>query len=135
MFFQLIFLLILYKFLTLNNMKLENSIFFDNFLRNVKKQKSFTITGLTTFSRLLLTKYIKKISNKKILFITSTEQNGLKYKSDLETLFDLKSEFLPYQNVSVYETISGNLYDYQRQLETGRAIERIFGNNVAEAAI
>lgn len=117
MFFWLIFLLILYKFLTLNNMKLENSIFFDNFLRNVKKQKSFTITGLTTFSRLLLTKYIKKISNKKILFITSTEQNGLKYKSDLETLFDLKSEFLPYQNVSVYETISGNLYDYQRQLE------------------
>ena len=117
MFFQLIFLLILYKFLTLNNMKLENSIFFDNFLRNVKKQKSFTITGLTTFSRLLLTKYIKKISNKKILFITSTEQNGLKYKSDLETLFDLKSKFLPYQNVSVYETISGNLYDYQRQLE------------------
>lgn len=98
-------------------MKLENSIFFDNFLRNVKKQKSFTITGLTTFSRLLLIKYIKKISNKKILFITSTEQNGLKYKSDLETLFDLKSEFLPYQNVSVYETISGNLYDYQRQLE------------------
>lgn len=117
MFFRLIFLLILYKFLTLNNMKLENSIFFDNFLRNVKKQKSFTITGLTTFSRLLLIKYIKKISNKKILFITSTEQNGLKYKSDLETLFDLKSEFLPYQNVSVYETISGNLYDYQRQLE------------------
>ena len=98
-------------------MKLENSIFFDNFLRNVKKQKSFTITGLTTFSRLLLIKYIKKISDKKILFITSTEQNGLKYKSDLETLFDLKSEFLPYQNVSVYETISGNLYDYQRQLE------------------
>ena len=98
-------------------MKLENSIFFDNFLRNVKKQKSFTITGLTTFSRLLLTKYIKNLSNKKILFITSTEQNGLKYKSDLETLFDLKSEFLPYQNVSVYETISGNLYDYQRQLE------------------
>lgn len=98
-------------------MKLENSIFFDNFLRNVKKQKSFTITGLTTFSRLLLIKYIKKISNKKILFITSTEQNGLKYKSDLETLFDLKSEFLPYQNVSVYETISGNLFDYQRQLE------------------
>ena len=117
MFFRLIFLLILYKFLTLNNMKLENSIFFDNFLRNVKKQKSFTITGLTMFSRLLLIKYIKKISNKKILFITSTEQNGLKYKSDLETLFDLKSEFLPYQNVSVYETISGNLYDYQRQLE------------------
>lgn len=42
-------------------------------------------------------------------------------------------DWLGHQSVS-----STNRYtrsDYQRQLETGRAIERIFGNNVAEAAI
>ena len=59
-------------------MKLESSAFFNSFVRNLEKQKSFTLTGLTSFSRLLLAKYIKKITNKKILFITSTEQAGLK---------------------------------------------------------
>ena len=42
-------------------------------------------------------------------------------------------DWLGHQSVS-----STNRYtrsDYQRQLETGRAISRIFGNNVAEAAI
>ena len=55
-------------------MKLEKSTFFNEFVRNINKQKSFTLTGLTSFSRLLLLKYIKEVSNKKILFITSTEQ-------------------------------------------------------------
>ena len=44
-------------------MKLENSSFYDNLVRNIKKQKSFTLTGLTTFSRLLLVKYIKDLSD------------------------------------------------------------------------
>lgn len=101
-------------------MKLENSCFFDNFARNINKQKSFTLTGLTTFSRLLLVKYIKQISNKKVLFITSTEQSGLRYKSDLEKIFDIKSDFLPYQNTSPYETVIGNLYDYRRQISVLR---------------
>ena len=53
-------------------MKLENSIIFDSLVKNIMKQKSFTLTGLTTFSRLLLLKYIKQISNKKLLFILVT---------------------------------------------------------------
>ena len=73
-------------------MKLEFASFFDNFVRNIKKSKSFTLTGLTTFSRLLLLKYIQKISNKKILFITSTEQSALKYASDLGRLFEIDSK-------------------------------------------
>ena len=97
-------------------MKLENASFFDGFVRNIKKQKSFTLTGLTSFSRLLLLKYIYKLSGGKVLFITSTEQSALKYSSDLERLFDIKSETLPYQNISPYEAVAGSLYDYEKQI-------------------
>ena len=97
-------------------MRLETSIFFDRFAGNIKHGKSFTLTGLTTFSRLLLIKYIRKLSNKKILFITSTEQNALRYSADLERLFELEAVTLPYQNISPYEAINTNLYDYQKQI-------------------
>ena len=96
-------------------MKLDNCSFFRELIDNIKKQKSFTLTGLTSFSRLLLLKYIKELSSKKILFITSTEQSALKYSIDLEKLFNLKSEILPYQNTSVYETIQPNLFDNQKE--------------------
>ncbi len=97
-------------------MRLETSSFFDRFASNIKHGKSFTLTGLTTFSRLLLLKYIRKLSNKKILFITSTEQNALRYSVDLERLFELEVKTFPYQNISPYETINANLYDYQKQI-------------------
>lgn len=97
-------------------MKLETSSFFDTIARNIKHGKSFTFTGLTTFSRLLLIKYIRKLSNKKILFITSTEQSALRYSADLERLFELDAITLPYQNISPYEGINPNFYDYQKQI-------------------
>ena len=97
-------------------MRLETSSFFDSFVRNLKLGKSFTFTGLTVFSRLLLLKYIRKLSDKKILFITSTEQSALRYSADLERLFELEAVTLPYQNVSPYDTVNPNLYDYQKQI-------------------
>ena len=97
-------------------MNIEKSSFFNKFHECVSKSKSFTLTGLTSFSRLLLLKYIKEISNKKLLFITSTEQLALKYKTDLERLFEINSAILPYQNISCYETMQNNLYDYERQI-------------------
>ena len=97
-------------------MRLETSSFFDALARNIKLGKSFTFTGLTTFARLLLLKYIKKLSNKKILFITSTEQSALRYSADLERIFELDAVTFPYQNVSPYEGINSNLYDYQKQI-------------------
>jgi len=98
-------------------MELETSSFFDTFASNIKRGKSFTLTGLTAFSRLLLIKYIRKLSNKKILFITSTEQNALRYSADLENLFELEAVTLPYQNISPYEGVNINLYDYQKQIK------------------
>ena len=97
-------------------MRLETSSFFDTIARNIKLGKSFTFTGLTTFARLLLLKYIRKLSNKKILFITSTEQSALRYSADLERLFELEAVTLPYQNISPYEMVNSNLYDYQKQI-------------------
>lgn len=97
-------------------MKLEKCSFFDNFVRNINKQKSFTLTGLTTFSRLLLVKYIQSISDKKVLFITSTEQSALRYSVDFDKIWGIQSEILPYQNTSPYELMQGNIYDYQKQI-------------------
>ena len=98
-------------------MKLEQSSFFDSLVRKIKRQKSFTLTGLTSFSRLLLLDYIYKLSGKKILFITSTEQAGSKYETDLNKLFNLEALLMPFQNISPYETLPGNIYDYQKQID------------------
>jgi len=101
-------------------MNLEYASFFEAFKSNIIKQKSFTLTGLTSFSRLLLLKYIKEISKKKILFITPTEQLALKYIADLDKIFDLDAEILPYQNISPYEVVQNNLYDYEKQISVLR---------------
>lgn len=85
--------------------------------RNLLSSKSFTITGLTTFLRLLLVNKIIELTGKKLLFVTSSEQNALKYQNDLKTAFDVDADIFPYQNVSLYETVSPNLYDYSKQLE------------------
>ena len=45
----------------------------------VKKSWSFAVTGLTSLLRLLLVKNARDYSKKKILFVTSTEQNALKF--------------------------------------------------------
>ena len=92
-----------------------------NFLNNeklfafLKKNRSFTLSGLTSFLRLLLVAQINK--EKKVIFITNTEQNALKYKHDLEKLLSIESEIFPYQDVSIYDGVSQNLYRYAKQLE------------------
>ena len=106
-------------------MKLETCPFYNGFVRNIQKQKSFTLTGLTTFSRLLFLKYIRNLSAKKILFITSSEQVALRYSVDLERLFGLKSAYLPYQSISPYETLRSNTYDYQKQVQVFRNLPDI----------
>lgn len=99
------------------NINFENYKNFSQLKRNLLTSKSFVITGLTSFLRLLLVQKIKEISQKKVLFITASEQTSLKYQNDLKIAFDIDAEILPYQNVSVYESVSPNLYDYSKQLE------------------
>lgn len=99
------------------NINFETYKNFSQLKRNLLTSKSFVITGLTSFLRLLLVQKIKDVSQKKILFVTASEQNSLKYQNDLKIAFDIDAEILPYQNVSIYETVSPNLYDYSKQIE------------------
>ena len=85
---------------------------FSLFARNLKFARSFAVTGLTTFMRLLL---VEKIQRKTIV-ITATEQTALKYQNDLQKAFGLDSDIFPYQNVSMYEAVSPNRYDYAEQI-------------------
>ena len=59
---------------------------------------------------------IQKITEKKILVITSTEQNALKYQNDLKKAFGVESDLLPFQNISMYESVPPNRYDYAEQV-------------------
>ena len=90
---------------------------YEDFRLKVKQGKSFAITGLTSILRLFFISKIKTYSAKKVLFITSTEQNALKYQSDLLNAFNIQSIVMPFQNISAYETVSPNLYDYARQVK------------------
>ncbi len=90
----------------------ENYALFERFLA---KSCSFAVTGLTTILRILLVTKIRKITGKKVLFITSTEQSALKYQNDLLKAFGEKSDLMPFQNISMYESVSPNRYDYAEQ--------------------
>ncbi len=90
--------------------------FFDRFVKDIKSKKNFTLTGLTSLSKMLLISDIIELSKKRIIFITATEQAALKYNADLEKLFGIVSDIFPYTNISPYEALQGNLYDYQKQI-------------------
>lgn len=87
----------------------------------VKFSRSFAVTGLTSVLRLLLVKNAKDFSKKKILFITSTEQNALKFQNDFKKAFNIDASILPFQNISMYESVSPNLYEYAEQIKILRS--------------
>ncbi len=100
---------------------LKNKNFLNNekILAFLKKGNSFTVSGLTSFLRLALIAF--SASEKPIAVITNTEQTALKYKHDLEKLFgfkDKEAEIFPYQDISLYDGVSPNLYKYAKQVET-----------------
>lgn len=99
--------------ITLENLNNES---FKKFRQNLDLNWSFAVTGLTALLRMFLIGQIAKITGRKILFITSTEQNALKYQNDLNKGFQIKSEILPFQNISMYENIDLNFYDYAEQV-------------------
>ncbi len=84
----------------------------------ISKSRSFAVTGLTSILRILLLKQI--YDKKKILLVTSTEQNALKFQNDFKKIFDIESSILPFQNISMYESVSRNLYEYAQQVEVLR---------------
>ncbi len=89
---------------------------FDKLKNFVTKGKSFALSGLTSVFRLILLNKIKEFSNKKILFVTSNEQNSLKLQADYRKIFGKNTEFLPFQSISQYETVNSNKYEYAKQI-------------------
>jgi len=93
----------------------NNSDSFLLFTEKIKSGKSFTVTGITGFLRLLLL-HTASLHTSKIVFVTSSEQSALKYQNDLLKVFSKKSDIFPIRNTSLYDTVSPNLYDYARQV-------------------
>lgn len=99
---------------TLDNLDNES---FELFSHNVKSGIPFAVTGLVTLLRLFLVDKTHKITKKKVLFVTSSEQNALKYQNDLMKAYGAPSQILPFQNISMYETVISNKYDYSDQIK------------------
>ncbi len=89
---------------------------FDKLKSLIIKGKSFAISGITSFFRLILLNKISEYSGKKILFITSNEQSSLKLQSDYKKIFGKQTEFMPFQTLSMYETVNSNKYEYAKQI-------------------
>ena len=90
---------------------------FELFRHNVKSGIPFAVTGLVALLRLFLVEQTAEISKKKVLFITSGEQNALKYQNDLKRAYNADAQILPFQNISMYETVNSNKYEYAEQIK------------------
>ena len=84
---------------------------FSRLKNKIAKNKSFAVSGLTSFFRLILLDKIAEFSGKKILFVTSNEQSALKYQSDYKKVFAKSSVLLPFQTISMYEGVNSNKYE------------------------
>lgn len=82
----------------------------------LKKSTSFAVSGITNCCKLvLLTQIISE--NKKILFIVENEQIALKFRNDLSNFVNKKVFIFPYQDGSIYDSNSKNLYKYANQID------------------
>ncbi len=89
----------------------------DNFAKlgsYIKRGYSFTASGINSFYKMLL--LLQILQNKKVLFITSTEQNALRYKNDIEKISKISPVIFPYQDISMYDEVAPNLYKYFEQI-------------------
>ena len=75
---------------------------FSQFRDYISQSRSFAVTGLTSLLRLLLIKNVREYSKKKLILITSTEQNALRFQNDFKKAFNIDSAIIPFQNISMY---------------------------------
>lgn len=99
-----------------------------NFIKNLKceyseklsalinQHTSFAVSGITNCAKLVILAQILIKNNKKIIFVVETEQTALKFQNDLKKLFDKEAVIFPYQDGSIYDTNSKNLYKYAKQI-------------------
>ena len=80
----------------LDYLKQKNYLNIEKIQAFLSKKCSFTVTGLTSFLR--LTSLALAASQKRVIFITATEQNCLKYKHDLEKFYNIDSKIITYKD-------------------------------------
>ncbi len=83
----------------------------------LQKKVSFAVSGITNCAKLILLAQLLMKNKKKVVFVTETEQSALKFQNDLKNLFEEDAEIFPYQDGSIYDTNSKNLYKYARQIQ------------------
>ena len=74
-----------------------------------------SLSGLNNPLRLLIFKAILN-SKKKILYITPSEQEALKFQKDLENFCEIEARILPSQEINFYDDVEKNYYIYQEQI-------------------
>ena len=82
----------------------------------LKKHISFAMSGITNCSKLFILADFLLKNNKKLVYVVETEQAALKYFNDLKKLFNIDALVFPYQDGSIYDTNSKNLYKYAKQI-------------------
>lgn len=82
----------------------------------LKKGNSFALSGVTNAAKLvLLTQTI--LEGKKLIFIVDSEQLALKFRNDLKNFSEREVFIFPYQDGSIYDSNSKNLYKYAAQID------------------
>ncbi len=82
----------------------------------LKKGTSFAVSGITNAAKLVILSQIV-LQGKKLIFIVDSEQTALKFRSDLNNFLSAKPYILPYQDGSIYDANSKNLYKYAAQAD------------------
>ena len=82
----------------------------------LKKGNSFALSGITNSAKLVLLSQMA-LEGKKLLFVVDSEQLALKFRNDLKIFLDKEVFIFPYQDCSIYDTNSKNLYKYAAQAD------------------
>ncbi len=98
----------------IRNLKCEYS---EKITALLNKRVSFALSGVTNCSKLVILAQLLIKDLKKIAFIVETEQSALKFQNDIKNLFNKEAVIFPYQDGSIYDTNSKNLYKYAKQIQ------------------
>ena len=91
--------------------------FFDNTSLVLKKILNEPFGRYSGLVNTLKTVLLAKLKYKKAFFIVSSEQKALQFQSDLENLFNIKAHLFPSQEISPYEMLDKNKFQYSEQLK------------------
>ena len=91
--------------------------FFDNPPLSLKRILNEPFGRFSGLVNTLKTVLLAKLNYKKALFIVSTEQKALQYKTDLENLFGIDAHIFPSQEISPYEMLERNKFQYSEQIK------------------